>query len=188
MMFSILAKITLFCHFMAMKRIALAFCLSCVTALQAEVWKERPADFEPRFEIAACFLEREDGQLLFLHRLDNKSQGNTWGIPGGKVDKGETTLQAVVREIKEETGIALSSDAVKPIGSVYITNTVRNKVSYVYHMFRTKYTGSRIVSINPEEHKGFTWVTPCDALNMQLMDDEDACILLVYPELAAKSL
>lgn len=187
-MFSIVANIALFCQLKAMKRIALAFCLLSVTALQAAVWKERPADFEPRFEIAACFLERDDGQLLFLHRLDNKSQGNTWGIPGGKVDKGETTLQAVVREIKEETGIALSPDAVKPIQSVYITNTVRNRVSYVYHMFRTKYTGTRAVAINPEEHKGYTWVTPCDALNMQLMDDEDACILLVFPELAAKAL
>lgn len=162
----------------------LCFAIFCLfLPVHGIVWKERPVCFEPRFEIAACFLERDDGQVLFLHRMDNTSQGNAWGIPGGKVDKGETPLQAVVREIKEETGIALSSDAIQPIRTVYISNTVRNKVNYVYHMFRTKYNGSRAIAINPEEHKGYTWVTPCDALKLPLMDDEEECVLMVYPAL-----
>lgn len=158
--------------------------LSLVTAkaLPGVVWKDRPADFEPRCEVAACFIERDD-QVLFLHKLDGKSQGNTWGIPGGKLEKGETALQAVVREVKEETGIVLLPASVKHVGTVYITNTVRNNFSYIYHMFQATYNGSRAVSINPEEHKGFTWVTLCDALKMQLMDDEDTCIKLVYPNL-----
>lgn len=158
----------------------------CVAASSpAIVWTERPADFQPRVEVSACFLERDDHQVLFLHRLDNKSQGNTWGIPGGKVEKGEAPLQAVVREIKEETGLVISPDLIKHVGTVYITNTCRNQVSYVYHMFKASYNGTRAITIDSNEHKGFTWVTPSDALKMQLMDDEDACILLTYPELAA---
>lgn len=148
----------------------------------AMVWKERPADFVPQREITAIFLERDDKQILFLHRSDNKSQGNSWGIPGGKVEKGQTPLEAVLRELKEETGIVLSPDVVKELDKVYITNTVRNKFSYVYHMFWASYNGSRGITINPEEHKGFTWVTPKDALKMALMDDEDICVKMIYPD------
>jgi len=36
------------------------------------------------------------------------------------------------------------------------------------------------VKINFKEHKGFTWVTPQDSLQMNLMDDEGACIKLTY--------
>lgn len=155
--------------------------------LSAVVYTERPADFQPRVEVAACFLERDNKQVLLLHRLDGKSQGNTWGIPGGKLEKGETPLAAAIREVKEETGISLNEGSVKPISTVYITNTVRNNISYVYHMFRVSYNGAIAISIDPEEHKGYTWVTPQDAVKMQLMDDEEPCFDLVYPELLEPS-
>ena len=151
------------------------------SSLSAVVFNEPPADFRPRIEVAACFLENE-GRILLLHRLERTSQGNTWGIPGGKMNKGETPVQTAVREVREETGIVLQQDAVKPFKTVYITNEVRNKVSYVYHMFRAAYSGPLPITIDPTEHKGFTWVTPTDALGMQLMDDEPECIEMTYPQ------
>ncbi len=160
--------------------LAAVFITSLSTFLIAEVCTTPPADFKPRFEVAACFLEN-DGRILLLHRLERTSQGNTWGIPGGKIEKGETPISAVLREVKEETGIALNQDSIKPIMTLYITNTVRNKVSYVYHMFRASYTGNLAIQIDPNGHKGFTWVTPSDALTMQLMDDEPECIRMTYP-------
>jgi hypothetical protein len=36
------------------------------------------------------------------------------------------------------------------------------------------------VKINFDEHKGFTWVRPADALKMDLLQDEDACIMKDY--------
>jgi ADP-ribose pyrophosphatase YjhB (NUDIX family) len=43
----------------------------------------------------------EHGRLLLMHRSDN----NFWGLPGGKVEIGESVAQATAREVFEETGL-----------------------------------------------------------------------------------
>jgi len=47
-----------------------------------------------------------DSKLLGVSRKDNHK---LFGLPGGKVDEGETTYDAMVREVKEETGIDVLS-------------------------------------------------------------------------------
>ena len=41
------------------------------------------------------------GRLLLHRRADN----GFWGLPGGKVDPGESVASALVREVREETGL-----------------------------------------------------------------------------------
>jgi ADP-ribose pyrophosphatase YjhB (NUDIX family) len=43
----------------------------------------------------------EDGRILLIKREDFK----VWALPGGTVESGETTAQAAIREVKEETGL-----------------------------------------------------------------------------------
>ena len=45
-----------------------------------------------------------DGQLLLVQRGRGVAVGS-WSLPGGRVDFGELTADAVVRELQEETGI-----------------------------------------------------------------------------------
>jgi len=149
-----------------------------VTFVQAVVYMEPLAKFKPKIEVAALFIEHE-GRLLLLHRQENKSQGNLWGIPGGKLDKGETPLQAVLRETKEETGYDFSGQAVESLGTVYIEYNESDH--FVYHMFRAKLVDDpSAVKINFREHKGFTWASPQDGLKLDLIKDEDACFKLIY--------
>lgn len=46
----------------------------------------------------------KDGALLMVRRGTEPNKG-LWTIPGGRVEKGEYLNDAVVREVKEETGI-----------------------------------------------------------------------------------
>lgn len=161
-----------------MKKIFFAFLISLTTQLLSVVYQQPTPQFKPRVEISAVYIENKD-KILLLHRQDNKTQGNKWGIPGGKVEKGESPLQAAIREIKEETGYDISKQAIENLGTVYIE--YNEKDHFTYHMFRTQLQEDPgAVKINFSEHKGFTWVTPSDGLKMDLLQDEDPCFRLIY--------
>jgi ADP-ribose pyrophosphatase YjhB (NUDIX family) len=76
------------------KLLALFFLL--ITKLSATIYLEPTPQFKPCIEVATVYIEY-DSQILLLHHQNNKSQGNKWGIPGGKVEKNETPLQAVIK-------------------------------------------------------------------------------------------
>lgn len=46
----------------------------------------------------------DNDQLLLIRRRNEPGRGR-WSIPGGRVERGETTAEAVVRELAEETGL-----------------------------------------------------------------------------------
>lgn len=52
-----------------------------------------------------------DGRLLLIRRGHAPSAG-LWSVPGGRVEPGETLADAVVREVREETGLAVRPEAV----------------------------------------------------------------------------
>ena len=45
-----------------------------------------------------------DGNLLLVRRGHGPAAGQ-WSVPGGRVEHGETIAEAVVREVREETGL-----------------------------------------------------------------------------------
>ncbi|HUD02375.1 MAG TPA: NUDIX domain-containing protein, partial [Rhabdochlamydiaceae bacterium] len=94
------------------------------------VFQDPPENFNPKVEVAACFIT-VDQKVLFIKRQLHCSEPGKWGIPGGKVEKGETAHQAVLREVKEETGLDLPR-AVKHLGTVYIRYP---EVDFIYHMY-----------------------------------------------------
>ncbi len=62
----------------------------------------------PSISVAAIITRSENNtpQILLTKRSSNlKSFPNTWVLPGGKVDEYETREKAVIREVKEETGL-----------------------------------------------------------------------------------
>lgn len=147
--------------------------------LSATIYLEPPENFKPKVEVAAVFIEDGD-KILFLHRQDGKRHGNTWAIPGGKLERGETPIQAAIRETFEETGFDFSKQKVEWLKTVYIQFPGNDH--FIYHIFKTRLEGysPTDVKISSKEHKGFTWVTPQDSLKMELMPDEAPCIKLVY--------
>lgn len=59
--------------------------------------------------LTAGLVVTKNNQLLLAYS-NNK---NAWYLPGGKVDKGETSREALIREIREELNIDLQSDKIE---------------------------------------------------------------------------
>ena len=140
------------------------------------IFKTTPKNFKSRFEIVSCFCECND-EILLLHRQNHKPEGDTWGVPAGKINKGETKTEAVEREIGEETGFCIPSGKINYFKKIYVKYPDYN---FIYHIFRAKIDSRPSVRVNRGEHKNFIWVNPKEALAMNLIMDLDNCIKLFY--------
>jgi len=66
---------------------------------------------EERDSVRVVVLDPDDRVLLFRaihpHRPDI---GTWWELPGGGIDPGETVVDTAIRELREETGIAVAAE------------------------------------------------------------------------------
>jgi 8-oxo-(d)GTP phosphatase len=68
---------------------------------------------------AGGIVANEFGQILMMYRL------KTWDLPKGKLDKGETSKVAAIREVEEECGVKAKLD--KKICTTFHTYTYKNE-------------------------------------------------------------
>ncbi len=59
---------------------------------------------ENRIPCVGAIIQDAAGRLLFIRRGHDPEAGS-WSLPGGRVEPGESDAQALVREIREETGL-----------------------------------------------------------------------------------
>ncbi len=74
-------------------------------------------------------------KVLLCKRAANKSFPNMWSIPGGKIEMGENTKDAAIREFLEETNIDISDKNLLFVGVTSVqakTDDKVKKMMYVY--------------------------------------------------------
>jgi len=72
-----------------------------------------------------------DGDQILLEKRKNSPGKGKWAVPGGLVDLGETAEQAVIREVKEETGLEVYEPRLVDVVN-YISLGERGSVMYHY--------------------------------------------------------
>lgn len=76
-----------------------------------------------RLGVLAAVIDDED-RLLLSRRADL----DVWGLPGGRLDPGETLLEAAAREVREETGVVAQLD--RAVGLYYLEGWRRLNVLF----------------------------------------------------------
>lgn len=73
--------------------------------------------------VACVWVYDGKGNILLTRRAPEKSGAGSWENSGGAVKAGETSLQGVVRELFEETGIQADPNTFELLGSERDRNT-----------------------------------------------------------------
>lgn len=116
-----------------------------------QMWKEFRKSIIA-IEAAGGIVKNEEQEILFIKRL------GMWDLPKGKIEKGESTELAALREIEEETGISnLKIKAfITESYHIYIDRNHQN-ILKITHWFLMKHTGNEIAI--PQLEEGITEVS-----------------------------
>jgi mutator protein MutT len=72
-----------------------------------------------------------NGDQILLEKRKNPPGKGKWSVPGGLVDLGETAEEAVIREVKEETGLEVYDPRLVDVVN-YISLSEKGAVMYHY--------------------------------------------------------
>jgi 8-oxo-dGTP diphosphatase len=113
--------------------------------------------------VVAAALVDPDGRVLIAQRPEGKSMAGLWEFPGGKIETSETPETALIRELREELGIAVKEPCLAPF--TFASHTYGG-----FHLLMPLYICRRWDGEpKPLSHAALKWIRPCD-----LMRDADA--------------
>ncbi|KGJ79781.1 hypothetical protein GY21_03750 [Cryobacterium roopkundense] len=97
-------------------------------------------------QVCVCYLTRRTPggalQVLLGRKKTGLGLGNIVGL-GGKLEAGESPVEAAVREIEEESGLTVAHSALKPRGVLTYLFPHRESWSQISHVFVcTEWTGT----------------------------------------------
>jgi 8-oxo-dGTP diphosphatase len=83
---------------------------------------------KPVVGVSAVILDKD--KILLEKRKNSPGKGK-WSVPGGLVELGEDVEQAVIREVKEETGLEVCEPRLFDVVN-YVSLSVKGAVKYHY--------------------------------------------------------
>lgn|SRR5690554_210229 len=136
-----------------------------------KLWTEFQSYFA-YLEAAGGLVVNQKNEILFIHRLGK------WDLPKGKVEEGETTEIAAVREVEEECGISevKLKDFITKTYHIYFQENLKLKATYWYRM---SYDGNE--ELIPQEDEGIgraEWKSKADLSELMKNTYENIKIVL----------
>jgi 8-oxo-dGTP diphosphatase len=111
------------------------------------------SNLTPLHVVAAIIVD--DSKALACRRAPHKAAGGKWEFPGGKVEPGENSKQALMREIAEE--LSIECNAIKSF------DTSDTQVgSSLIRLETIICTVGKLGSLSSTDHDDFAWITSAD--------------------------
>ena len=101
--------------------------------------------------VGIWFYSIRTNSYLYLMRNDHKHP-DTWGLPGGRVESGETLMQAITRECTEELGTMPEYLKLVPLEKFTTADE-----GFAYHTFFCSVANEFTPVLN-DEHIGYAWI------------------------------
>jgi 8-oxo-dGTP diphosphatase len=122
----------------------------------AIIARERQATTVKLLLVAAVALIDPDRQVLIAQRPEGKTLAGLWEFPGGKVELDERPEAALIRELREELGIAVEEACLAPF-------TFASFAYPDFHLLMPLYTCRRWTGVvAARENQTLKWVRPRD--------------------------
>lgn len=98
-----------------------------ISANLADFPRRAAADPRRRAAVVVCVLTgtpgRTEPKFLVIKRVPKGLNAGQWALPGGKVDADETDVQAALRELHEEVGLAVDETSVAGLLDDFVTDS-----------------------------------------------------------------
>gem|GEM_PF-796504 len=102
--------------------------------------------------VVPCAIIERDGRILAAQRSSTMSLPLKWEFPGGKVDAGETEIEALHREILEELSVEIEiSDRLEP---AFKDDELRNRIICLVPYLAKLLTQPIVLT----EHAQYQWI------------------------------
>jgi 8-oxo-dGTP diphosphatase len=109
--------------------------------------------------VVAAALVDADNRVLLAERPKGKALEGLWEFPGGKIDGGERPEDALIRELKEELGIAVKAACLAPL--TFASHSYEDFHLLMPLFICRKWEGF----VRPLDGQALKWVRPKDLRN-----------------------
>jgi 8-oxo-dGTP pyrophosphatase MutT (NUDIX family) len=110
-----------------------------------------PVEHSALKAVGVWFKSQNTGRYLYLLRNDSKHPG-AWGLPGGKLEPGETLLDGMKRECVEELGLFPMFHRLIPLETFTSIDSL-----FEYHTWMCLVSDEFVPTLN-DEHLGYAWL------------------------------
>ena len=117
-------------------------------------------------ELTVLCLIQDGEKILLQNRVKKDWKGYT--LPGGHVEAGESFVDAVKREMKEETGLDIQNPKLVGIKQFPFRNEDNVECRYIVLLFKTEEFSGEVVSSSEGE---MTWVRYDQLSSLDTVDD-----------------
>jgi 8-oxo-dGTP diphosphatase len=128
----------------------------------------------------------DDGRILLARLSVLEVDVGAWTLPGGGVDFGEHPNAAIVRELREETGLDGEIDEIAGVFShVYSGSPFAGggDLHFIGIVYRMRIVGGELRDEIDGSTDACAWFAPSDLAGLRLVELAEFAVGLVFPEL-----